>query len=95
MVLALPSIVSISEVTTLRDTLLAALEAGDLELDSSSVIEIDAAGLQLLESAHRTALARGRTLSFSGGRGAIEAAAASLGLCLAADPTRWREVPHG
>ena len=96
MSLSLPSTVSISEVATLRETLRAALDAGDLELDVSAVTEIDTAGLQLLESAHRTALARGRAFRFSrGGRGAVDSAAASLGLRLAEDPTRWREVRRG
>lgn len=92
MVLTLPSSLTISEVGAYRTTLRAALEAGPVELDARAVTEIDAAGLQLLESAHRSALARGALLHFCpGGRAALEPAAAALGLRLAADPGLWRE----
>jgi anti-anti-sigma regulatory factor len=92
----LPSSLTLSEVAAEREKLLLALESGDLALDASGVTEVDVAGLQLLESAHRTALARGHALRFvAGGRAALEPAAAALGLRLAADPTLWREVVHG
>lgn len=97
MTLTLPAALTISEVAEVRERLLEALEApGDLELDARAVRELDVAGLQLLESAHRTALARGKALRFvAGGRAPLEPSAAALGLRLCADATRWREVVHG
>jgi anti-anti-sigma regulatory factor len=96
MTIRLPPALTIAEVAQVRAQLLEALDAAGLELDASGVLEVDAAGLQLLESAHRSALARGGGLRFvAGGRAPLEAAAAGLGLRLAADPLRWREASRG
>lgn len=95
--LTLPKTLTIVEVTKCRTDLLAALEAGgDLELDARSVEEVDVAGLQLLEATHKSAVARGLALHFTpGGRGAIDATAAAVGLRLSQDSSTWREAHHG
>jgi hypothetical protein len=67
MSLRLPPALTIGEVAGVREQLLQSLLEGELELDASGTTEIDAAGLQLLESAHRTALARGLPLRFVSG----------------------------
>ena len=97
MTIRLPSTLGVVQVAEYRAELLSALEAGgDLELDARGVEEIDVAGLQLLEAAHRSAIGRGLRLSFTeGGRGAIEAVAKVVGLRLSETPTLWREVEHG
>lgn len=97
MTLNLPATLTIVQVTQCRSALLEALEAGgDLELDARGVEEIDVAGLQLLEAAQKSAVARGASLRFTvGGRGVLEATANSVGLRLSVDPTLWREVNHG
>lgn len=48
----------------LRSTLLAALEAGDVKIAANTVTSADAAILQVLISARRTAEARKRSLTF-------------------------------
>jgi anti-anti-sigma regulatory factor len=50
------------EAESLRLTLLAALEAGNLTITTDAVTSVDAAILQVLISARRTAEAHGRTL---------------------------------
>jgi anti-anti-sigma regulatory factor len=96
MTVALPPTLTILQVAEYRRTLLAALEGGaELEVDAGALTEIDVAGLQLLEAAHQSALHRGVALRFPGGRrDVIERCAALVGLRLAADSTRWREVDH-
>jgi anti-anti-sigma regulatory factor len=96
MTLTLPSALTVVEVTKFRGELLAALDAGgDLELDARALEDVDVAGLQLLEATFKSAASRGLALRFTaGGRGAIDATAASAGLRLAADPSRWREANH-
>lgn len=64
MVLELPKELTIAEAPRLRELLLAALERGEpVELDGGAVEEIDAAGLQVLCAARRSAARRG--LSFT------------------------------
>lgn len=48
----------------LRTTLMAHLEAGNLKINTAAVTAVDAAILQVLISARRTAAALGRTLTF-------------------------------
>ncbi len=70
MIVTLPPDLIISQAAALRSLLLAALQAGQpVELDGRSVQEVDAAGLQVLCAARRSALARGTSLGFvRGGR---------------------------
>jgi anti-sigma B factor antagonist len=96
MTLTLPAALTILQVTKLKAELIAAIGAGeDLELDARGVEEVDAAGLQLLEAAHRSTRAAGLSLRFvPGGRGALDVTAAGVGLRLANDPLKWRELDH-
>lgn len=73
MVVPLPESLIVSQAAALKSLLLSALEAGQpVELDGRSVNEVDAAGLQVLCAARRSALARGTSLTFV--RGARSAA---------------------
>lgn len=75
----------------LLDTLAA---GGSLELDTASVTEVDAAGLQVLLSALRTARERRITVSFaSDARG--DAVSAALRLIGVSDLTSAGEDTHG
>lgn len=71
--LQLPCELTVSHVTELRDTLLAALESGKpIELDPSQVVVVDVPGLQLLCALHRHAVRLGIPVTFRGGnRGRI------------------------
>ncbi len=65
MVVTLPEDLIVSQAAALRSLLLSALESGQpVELDGGSVKEVDAAGLQVLCAARRSALARGISLGF-------------------------------
>ena len=62
--LCLEGELTVSNAADLRQGLLEALEQSDrLELDMDAVTAIDLAGLQLLCSAHRTAVAREKSLT--------------------------------
>jgi len=94
MVVPLPEDLIVPHATALRSLLLAALEAGQpLELDGRTVNEVDAAGLQVLCAARRSALARGTSLTFlQGGRSAALIAAIELaGLGITAGEAWLRE----
>jgi anti-anti-sigma regulatory factor len=70
MVISLPEELTIAEAADLRVRLLAALEGGGpVVLDGGAVADVDAAGLQLLCAARRSAAARGVTLTLRGPRG--------------------------
>lgn len=57
---------TIHNVAALRDGLLQALGQNDrIEIDLEGVTAMDLAGLQMLCSAHRSALAQGKTLSLN------------------------------
>lgn len=82
--LRLPEELTIAEAADLRLRLLAALEGGaPVVLDGGAVADVDAAGLQLLCAARRSAAARGVKLTLRGPRGgplarALEAAGLAL-----------------
>lgn len=68
MILELPPELTIARAAELRATLISGLERGEaLELNASQVTEVDAAGLQVLCAAHRSAQARGLGLTFAPG----------------------------
>lgn len=68
MVVALPEELTIPHAAELRALLLSALEGEEpVQLDGRSVAEVDAAGLQVLCAAGRSARRRGRQLGFMGG----------------------------
>jgi len=101
MILELPKELTIAQVHELKGALLEALgQHESVELDAGAVAEVDAAGLQVLCAAHRSAVALGRSLAFGGtGRGpVIDAALATAGLlrrhrCEAGCP--FEEAPRG
>jgi ABC-type transporter Mla MlaB component len=65
--LCLDGELTVSNAAALREGLLAALAQGDqVELDLEEVTAIDLAGLQLLCSAHRTAVAGEKSLTLKG-----------------------------
>ncbi len=83
MVLDLPRELTVGRVAELKLALLKAMDGeAQVELNAQSVEEVDAAGLQVLCAAHRTATARGRELVIAGGeRGPVlQAACANAGL---------------
>lgn len=69
MVVNLPQELTVAVAVELRAQLLAALGGppGALELDASAVADVDAAGLQVLCAARRTAEARGMSLTVKSG----------------------------
>lgn len=78
MILQLPEELTIAEAARLRERLRAALDGGaPVVLDAAGVAEVDAAGLQLLCAARRSAAARGVPLTLRG-RGRSEALARAL-----------------
>lgn len=96
MVVPLPENLIVAQAAALKALLLAALEEGQpVELDGRNVNEVDAAGLQVLCAARRSALARRTSLTFvRGGRsaalvGAIELA--GLGITAGEGWLRERE----
>ncbi len=65
MTLELPTELTIARAAELKALLLSALERGEeLALSGRTVIEVDAAGLQILCAARRSALARNVRLAF-------------------------------
>ncbi len=65
MITMLPEELTIARADALKAALLAALAAGEpVELDGRAVQDVDAAGLQVLCAARRSALARGLRLAF-------------------------------
>ncbi len=80
MITTLPAALTITEAEALKAALLAALGAGaPIELDGRAVEEVDAAGLQVLCAARRSAEARGVRLGFArGGRSEVLAEAIVL-----------------
>lgn len=101
MVLDLPKELTIARAVELKAALLEALEReARLELNTRGVEEVDAAGLQILCAAHRTASARGREMVVAGGeRGpALSAACANAGLIHrhgCRETCLFQEDPHG
>lgn len=94
MVVHLPEELTIAEAADLRIRLLAALEGGaPLVLDGGAVADVDAAGLQLLCAARRSAGARAVTLTLRGPRsGPLARAIEDAGLALAPDGApAWEE----
>jgi anti-anti-sigma regulatory factor len=66
MIATLPAALTISGAEALRTALLAALAVGEpIELDGRAVEDVDAAGLQVLLAARRSAEARGVRLEFA------------------------------
>jgi anti-anti-sigma factor len=64
LLISLAGELTVSNAATLRTGILEALGQGEqVELDLEGVSEVDLAGLQLLCSAHRSALAQGKTLT--------------------------------
>lgn len=83
MTFPLPPELTIAQAAPLKQRLLDALRTGGpVLLDARAVTAVDAAGLQLLQAAHRSALASGQVLAFADGvRGAvIEKAVEEAGL---------------
>jgi ABC-type transporter Mla MlaB component len=65
--ISLGSELSIANAETLRQTLVVALdECGELDLDGSTVNDVDLAAMQLLCALHRAAIVRGKTVSLRG-----------------------------
>lgn len=83
MVLDLPVELTLTGAAALKTALLEALAgAPRVELDARAVAEVDAAGLQVLCAAHRSAAALGKQLVFAGGAcgPVVQAACAAGGL---------------
>jgi len=79
-ILRLPAKLDIYSAEAIRGALLTALQAQpQLALDLSAVTECDAAGLQLLGSARRSAAAAGKLLTVTAGSTAIDSIARALG----------------
>ncbi len=94
----LPAELTIYAVTELRERWLAALDAappdGPVELDAAAVVEVDAAGLQLLVALSRRLGADGRALRLAAPSGRLREACAALGLAAMLDPAdRPEEIP--
>lgn len=80
MIATLPTELTIARAEELKGALLAALATGEpVELDGRAVEDVDAAGLQILVAARRSAAARGSRLAFApAARSAALIAAISL-----------------
>ena len=96
MVVNLPQELTIAAVARLRDRLLEALAGGaPVVLDAAAVVDVDAAGLQVLCAARRSAAARGVELALRGGRGGPLARALEVaGLANAPDGAPGWEDDH-
>lgn len=99
MTFPLPPELTIAQAAPLKQRLLDALRSGGpVLLDARAVTAVDAAGLQLLHAAHRSALATGQAFAFAGGaRGAvIDQAIAEAGLTPGRgdrEPNLWGSKP--
>ena len=79
-VLALPRSLDIAVVTTLATELERALAGGDLTVDASAVVKLDAAGLQLLSALAIAARRLGTQLIWKHVPAVLEAGARTLAL---------------
>ena len=77
---ALPSVLTIRDAGPVRAALIAALEAGQLEIDGSGVTAVDTAGLQLLVAAMKSAATRSITPCWRGASPVLVDSAQRLGL---------------
>lgn len=82
--LCLEGEVTVSNAAAFRERFLEALKQSDqVELDLDEVRAVDLAGLQLICSAHRTAVAQGKTLTLKDGQvPALQQARAMAGFVL-------------
>lgn len=79
--IALDADLRIGAAPALRDTLLAALGGGTpVELDGTTVSQVDTAGLQVLAAFSRDARAAGLALSWTGASDSLRRGVAVLGL---------------
>ena len=86
----LPRCLDISVVRTVAAELQGSLLPGELTLDVSSIVKVDAAGLQLLCATMVAARARGITIRWKGVPAALTDGARTLGLGAALDLARPR-----
>ncbi len=97
MIVALPAELTIARAAACKAALLAALrEGGQIQLDARAVVDADAAGLQVLVAAQKSAAAAGVPFGFlPGGRSpALDRAAVSAGLAGGAgapEERLWKE----
>ena len=79
-ILSLRGSATLPYAAALKEALVAALEAGNnISVDAQEVDEFDLAGLQLLGTAHHSAVAQGKTLQLQNGQPAFYEAVRAAG----------------
>lgn len=79
-ILPLPSVLDLDAIDSVRDWLLQAVEAGNVELDASGVERVATNALLMLRSAADTAKKNGFTLQIPKSSAALDAAIERLGM---------------
>jgi ABC-type transporter Mla MlaB component len=92
---ALPRALDIAAVTTVAAELERALALGELTVDASAVVKVDAAGLQLLCALAMTAHGHGTKLTWKNVPAVLEAGARTLALTDALGWARTRSQENG
>ena len=82
--ITLDPVITLSEVSQLRELLLGHVSIREIQIDVSKVEHIDTAGLQLLLAFSKTIQKRGRKISWTGWSAAYSGTAELLGLTRAA-----------